>query len=376
VLAPSGGQQHPLRVRYYPSSPAPTFVCRSWARSASIFVFCARSNHPLFERRGGKRTTTWWGAIWWVTCTDVPQVVHRVGAGVVQGVDGGPAAGGVAAFPGGQALGQGAVAAGLDFGGQPGQAQEGTGPGDGAGPQTSGGSQSPLPPGVSEHGATVAAGAEVCGRGVCRGRGEDSAEGDPSPTDRHQPGTQQQVVAAVYPLHVLQPPLPRPPTWHSRVHTRRHRSAQRRPGHQRVPRIPLLRGARASGAAAWALPLLSDTRRQTEIQIWTGFRVGGTLRPGVQAKSLRGRAPSQRAANSTALAISEPALAGAGFRRSRDYLVRMCSYPERRLAACITRSEAAPPGQAVERGPVARNAPTSRQPRTGSSECRVPQQSA
>ncbi len=119
VLAPSGGQQHPPRVRYRPPPPAPTLVCRSWARSASIFVSCVRSNHPLFERRGGKRTTTWWGAIWCVTCTVVPQVVHRVGVGVVQGVDGGPPAGGVAAFPGGQALGEGAVAAGLDFGGQP-----------------------------------------------------------------------------------------------------------------------------------------------------------------------------------------------------------------------------------------------------------------
>jgi len=183
-------------------------------------------------------------------------------------------------------------------------------------------------------------------------------------------------VAAVYPLHVLQPALPRPPTRHSRVHTRRHRTAQRRPGHQRVHSIPPLRGTRPSGATTGALPLLSDTRGQTKIQIWTGFRVGGILRPGVQAKSLRGKAPSQRAIYSTALAISEPALPGAGFRRSRDYLVRMCSYPERRLAACITRSEVVPPGQAVERGPVAQNAPTSRQPRTGSSGCRVPQQSA
>ncbi len=191
----------------------------------------------------------------------------------------------------------------------------------------------PLPPGVSEHGATVAPGAEIRGRGVRSGRGEDSAQGDPSPTDRYQPGTQQQVMPAVHPLHVLQPPLPRPPTRHSRVHTRRHRPAQRRPGHQRVPSIPPLRRTRPSGATTWALPLLSDTRRQTKIQIWTVFRVRGTLRPGVQAKSLRGRAPSQRATNSTALAISEPAPGMGGFRRSRDYLVRMCSYRRRLLAA-------------------------------------------
>ena len=52
------------------------------------------------------------------------------------------------------------------------------------------------------------------------------------------------------------------------------------------------------------------------------MRVRGTLRQGSQAKSLRGRASSQRATNSSALAGSEPALPGAGFRRSRDYLMR------------------------------------------------------
>ncbi len=219
---------------------------------------------------------------------------------------------------------QGAVAPGLDFGGQPGQAQKGAGPGDGACTQPGFRGQSPLSPGVPEHGATVPASAEVRGRGVGTGHRENSAQGDPSPTHRRQGRTQQQVVAAVHPLDVLHPPLPRPPTRHRGVHTHRHRSAQRRPRHQRVPGIPSLWGPRPhNGATTWALPLLSDTHRQTKIQIWTGFRVRGTLRTARHGKFPSGGAPGRRAANSAALVEkSGPAPARAGFRRSRGYLVQ------------------------------------------------------
>lgn len=180
---------------------------------------------------------------------------------MVQGVDGGPPAGTVAAFPGVQALVQSAVAGGLDFGGHPGQAQKRPGPGDGPGPKPGGGGQTTITPGVPQQGATVPPRTEVRRRGVRSGHREDSTQGDPSPTHRHQAGTQQQVMAAIHPLHVLKPPLPRPPTRHRGIHTHRHRPAQRWPGHQRVPGIPPLRRTRPSnGATTWALPLLSDTR--------------------------------------------------------------------------------------------------------------------
>ncbi len=86
----------------------------------------------------------------------------------------------------------------------------------------------------------------------------------------------------------------------------------------------------AGDTSGTAVPQVSDTRGLVLIQIWTGFRVRGTLRRGRQAKSLRGRAPSQRASNSSALAESGPAPARAGFRRSRGYPVR-CAVMRMRL---------------------------------------------
>ncbi len=116
-----------------------------------------------------------------------------------------------------------------------------------------------------------------------------------------------------------------------------------RPGTAAIPRPGWYVLGAAGDTCDTAVPQVSDTRRLVLIQIWTGFRVRGTLRRGQQAKSLRGRAPSQRASNSSALAESGPVLPGAGFRRSRGYLVRMCSYGSAAVAARITRSAGAPP---------------------------------
>lgn len=94
----------------------------------------------------------------------------------MQRVDRGPAAGFVTAFPRLKAFGQGTPATGLDFGGQPGQPQEGAGPADGAGTEPGGRGESRGAAGVPNDGPAVAPSAEV-GRGsVGRGHREDRAE--------------------------------------------------------------------------------------------------------------------------------------------------------------------------------------------------------
>jgi len=92
---------------------------------------------------------------------------------VVQGVHGGPAAALVAAFGGVQPLQQGALAPCLDFGGEPDEAQEGTGPADGALTAPGGRGHAPIGTGLPEQGPAVAASGEV-GRGrVCGGHRQD-----------------------------------------------------------------------------------------------------------------------------------------------------------------------------------------------------------
>ncbi len=127
---------------------------------------------------------------------------------------------------------------------------------------------------------------------------------------------------AVDPLDVLEPALRGPPTRHTCIRTRRNRPTQQRTRRHRTVSVAPARGSRRRNRAAGrAFSALADTRGLLLIQIWTGFRVRGTLRQGAQAKSLRGRAPSQRASNSSALALSEPSLAGEGS-AFRGYLVR------------------------------------------------------
>ena len=172
-----------------------------------MFVFFARRNHPLYERRGRNKTTTWRGAIWCLTCGDPHRVVHRGGAGVVQGVHRGPPAAFVAAFGGVQPLMQGALAASLDFGGEPDQAQEGTGPGDGAFAEPGGRGDAALAAGGAKQGPAVAAGVKVGGLRVCGGHRKDSPRGDTTTGRGDEPVTHQQVMPSVHPLDVLQPPL-------------------------------------------------------------------------------------------------------------------------------------------------------------------------
>ncbi len=141
-----------------------------------MFAFFARRDHPLFERRGRNKTTTWRGAIWCLIWGDPHWVIHRVGAGVVQGVHRGPAAAFVAAFGGVQPFGEGSLAALLDFGGEPDQAQEGAGPGGGAFTEPGGRGDAALGPGFAEQWPAVAAGVKVGGRGVRGGHGQDGTQ--------------------------------------------------------------------------------------------------------------------------------------------------------------------------------------------------------
>ena len=165
-------------------------------------------SNPFSNERGNKnRTTWWWGAIWCLSGTNVSDVVHRVGGGVVQGVFGGPAAGGVAAFPGLQAFGEGAVASGLNFGGEAGEAEEGAGTGDGAGPKLGGGGEPRRASGDAEEGSAGASGVEVRSGGVGGGDGEHGVQGDAASGGGEELGAEEQVVAVVDAFDVGEPSL-------------------------------------------------------------------------------------------------------------------------------------------------------------------------
>ncbi len=131
--------------------------------------------------------------------------------GVVQGVHGGPAAVFVAAFGGVQPLQQGALAPCLDFGGEPDQAEEGTGPADGPGTETCGGGEPTRAAGIPDGRPAVAAGGEVRGARVCGSHRAHRPEGDTTTGDVDELRAQQQVMPTVYPLNVLHPARSRPP---------------------------------------------------------------------------------------------------------------------------------------------------------------------
>jgi len=130
-----------------------------------------------------------------------------VGGGVVQGVDRGPAAGGVAAVGGVQPLQEGAVAALLDLGGEPDQAEEGAGAGDGAFAEAGGRGDAALAAGFAEQGPAVAAGGVVGGLRVCGGHGQDGAQGYSTAGGGDEMVAHQQVVPGVDPLDVGDPAL-------------------------------------------------------------------------------------------------------------------------------------------------------------------------
>ena len=138
-----------------------------------------------------------------MTCADAHRVIHRVGTGVVQGVDRGPPAGTVAAFGGVQPLEQGPLAAFLDFGGKPNQAEEGAGPADSAFPETGGRGHAALSPGLAKQGPAVAAGLKV-GRGCVRGgHRQNGRERDAATCGGHELVSDEQVVPVVDPCDVL-----------------------------------------------------------------------------------------------------------------------------------------------------------------------------
>ncbi len=117
----------------------------------------------------------------------------------MQGVDGGPAAGTVAAFPGVDAFGVGAGAAGLDFGGESGEAEEQAGALDGAPPPAGAGGH------AGDGGPAAAAGVVVGGGGLGGGVGQDGGQGYPATAGGHESGAQQQVAALVDPGDVGNP---------------------------------------------------------------------------------------------------------------------------------------------------------------------------
>ena len=93
-------QPHPPGS-HTPARTPPCVDARRAAPSAGPEGCSAPVETTLFPREEpGDKTTAWRGAIWWLTCSDVHRVIHRVGVGVVQGVHGGPAAVLVAAFGG------------------------------------------------------------------------------------------------------------------------------------------------------------------------------------------------------------------------------------------------------------------------------------
>jgi len=86
-----------------------------------------------------------------------------------------------------------------------------------------------------------------------------------------------------------------------------------------VPRKRLRTATRFATADGRAIAHVSDTRISSVIQIWTGFRVRGTLRTARHAASSLLGAPGCRVGSSTALVeSSEPSPAREGFRRSID----------------------------------------------------------
>ncbi len=123
-----------------------------------------------------------------------------MGVGVVQGVDGGPTTVLVAAFGGVQALQEGPLATCLDFGGEVDEAEEGSGPADGAFAETGGRGHTALSTGGADERPAVAAGAKVGARGVVEGHHKDSAQRDTATGGGHELVAHQQVMPAVDPL--------------------------------------------------------------------------------------------------------------------------------------------------------------------------------
>ncbi len=161
-------------------------------------------NPFLNAARGRRDTTTWWGAIPLLSCDDPGGVVHRdqvvgVGGGGVQGVAGGPPPRRVPPLPGGDALGVAAAATGLDFGGQPRQAQELAGSLHGA-----------LTPARGDHhpgdGGSAAPPGAVIGVGGLSGRHrQHRGQGHTTAAGGHQAGPHDEVAAPVHPGDVGQP---------------------------------------------------------------------------------------------------------------------------------------------------------------------------
>ena len=180
---------------------------------------------------------------------------------MVQGVHGGPAAVFVAAFGGVQPLQQGALAPCLDFGGEPDEAEEGSGPADGAFTAPGGRGHALLGAALSEQGSAVAAGGEVC-RGRVRGsHRQDSRQRDTATGCGDELVAHQQVMPAVDPLDVLDPPSGGTPARHTCVRARRDRAAQQGPRRHRTRSVPAtLRPRDGSAAAKGPFPPLSDTR--------------------------------------------------------------------------------------------------------------------
>jgi len=138
-----------------------------------------------------------------LTCAAPYRVIHRVRCRMVQGVDGGPAACFVAAFGGVQPLEQGPLAAFLDFGGKPDEAEEGAGPADGAFPETGGRGDPSRSPGLAKQGPAVAAGLKV-GRGCVRGgHRQNGRQRDAATCGGHELVSDEQVVPVVDPCDVL-----------------------------------------------------------------------------------------------------------------------------------------------------------------------------
>jgi len=105
---------------------------------------------------------------------------------VVQGVHRGPATAFVTAFGGVQPLEEGSLAPFLDFGGEVDEAEERSGPADGAFAESGGRGHTALGPALAEQGPTVAARTEVGASGVFGGHRQDSAQRDTAPRGGHE----------------------------------------------------------------------------------------------------------------------------------------------------------------------------------------------